>query len=312
MMDGGQAQPPPPPPPRATVPDVYAPRVFRGEADEDPDEWVRHFERYVACRDLSADEQKRFFPLFLKGKALDWYDSLDATATATNASIIAAFKANYTSDSLEKVLESESIFNRGQRAGERTRDYVSEMRRLARRLPNVTADTMRYIVLVGLLPHIKRHVIQSKCDTLDDILKAARVAELSETASDAGNLSDVVAEVRASRAEVRQLTEKVNKMSLNAVTSPPPRRSPTPTRRSPSPAPTDRRVTFSAQPSAPKGHKQEWVRNRGPPSQRSSVCYRCNRNHWGKPCKVINMTCNTCHKRGHISVACRSGRRDQH
>jgi len=310
-MEQAQAAPvQPPKPPRATVPDVYAPHVFRGEADEDPEEWVRHFQRYVECRDLTADEQKRFFPLFLKGKALDWFESLDATASATNTTIIAAFKANYSSDSLERVMESESMFNRSQRPGERTRDYVGEMRRLAHRLPNVTADTLRYVVLRGLLPHIKRHVIQSKFDTLDDILKAARVAELSETTAEAGNLSDVVAEVRASRAEVRQLTEKVNKMSLNAVTGPS-RRSPTPVRRSPSPVSRDRRVTFGASSSSPKAPRQEWVRNRRPPVKRS-VCYRCNRDHWGKPCAVVNLTCNTCHKKGHISPACKSGRRSQH
>lgn len=309
------AEPPVALPQRATVPDVYAPTVFRGEANEDPEEWVRHFQRYATCRDLNADEQKRFFPLFLKGKALDWFDNLDATSSASIASIITAFKSNYALDSLEKVLESESMFNRVQRQGERARDYVSEVQRLSRRLPNVTADTIRYVILRGLLPHIKRHVIQSKCDSLDEILKAARVAELSESAADSNNLTDVVAEVRASRAEVRQLAAKMDRISVNAVNGPQSRRSLTPTRRTPSPAPTGRQVTFGESSSAHRGPQREWVRNRGPSAEhspRKSVCYRCNNDHWGKPCRVLNMTCNNCHRKGHISVACRSGRRDQH
>jgi len=60
------------------VPDIYAPQVFDG-VHPDPETWLAHFKRYLTCRQFSEEDQLAFFPLFLKGAAIDWYDT-QATA----------------------------------------------------------------------------------------------------------------------------------------------------------------------------------------------------------------------------------------
>ena len=273
---GGDAQPPQQQQTqRVSIPDVYAPRVFRGD-DDDPEEWLSHFRRYVGCRGLTLDEQKLFFPLFLKGSALYWYDNLPDETKASIAGVLEAFNKYYVTDgTTERVLEQDWVFNRAQRHGERTRDYIGEMQRLQKRLTGVSDETLRHVILRGLLPHIKRHVLQQQCNTLDDILKAARVAELTADDEDSTGLA----------AEVRRLSSKIDAMSVNNVATPP-RRSPTPERRSPSTMRTaSRQVSFN-QSSSSAPRRREWARSWGPPAAtsspqttttqtRQSVCFRC-------------------------------------
>jgi len=60
--------------PVRAIPDMYAPQIL-DRVYPDPETWLAHFKRYVKCRQLTEDDQMTFFPLFLKGVAIDWYDT---------------------------------------------------------------------------------------------------------------------------------------------------------------------------------------------------------------------------------------------
>jgi hypothetical protein len=308
---------------RPTVPDIFAPPPFKGESAENAQAWVEQLERYVKCRNLTNDEKKDFFPLFLRDLAIDWFDGLDAGEKDTFAHIVESFKKRYVPADFDIVLAQESVFARCQKQGETARDYVAQMQKLARRLPNVTGDTLRYVIVRGLLPHVKRYVVQQDAQTIEDVLKAARIAELSTSAADT-DLGELVAEVRASRAEVRQLSSRVNGMTVNSV-EPPPNRSPTP--QSPS---ASRRVTFGRgayrpphRPQSPSPRGQWNQQTRGPAQQRNQtswnrnltsgntrMCGRCGKHPFNTTCRFLTATCYKCQGRGHISAMCRSGRRN--
>jgi len=64
------------------IQDMYAPQTFDG-VYPDPETWLAHFKRYVKCRQLTEEDQLAFFPFFLKGAAIDWYD----TQTSQKASV---------------------------------------------------------------------------------------------------------------------------------------------------------------------------------------------------------------------------------
>ena len=174
------------------------------------------------------------------------------------------------------------------------------MRKLAKQLTNIDDETLWLATLRGLQPQIRRYAIQQGCKNLDDLLKAARAAELSVEA-DGTDISALVAEVRASRADLGKLTAKVdgrNGGQHNQATE------------------WDTAETFAITDAtwspghllvasrAPRGRT-------GPASTRSSRCYRCGKDHWGKPCPVINLICFKCNRRGHVSNACLAGRHDQ-
>ena len=280
---------------RPTVPDVYAPPLFKGDNKIEAEEWLKHFNRYVKCKGMSKEEQLAFFPLSLAGCAQDWFDGLEDSASID--AVITKFKQHFGRERLDTVLRGQSIFSHQQKSGELTRDYVCTMRKLSKQLTNIDDETLYLATLRGLQPHIRRYAIQQGCKNLDDLLTAARAAELSVDA-DSTDITALVAEVRASRADLGRLAAKVDGMAVNAIKQ----RSTTSPRRSPSPAQPGRRVTFSSR--APRGRT-------GPAATRSSRCYRCGRDHWGKPCPVINFTCFKCNRKGHVSSACLAGRREQ-
>jgi len=283
---------------RPTVPDAYAPPIFRGDNKLDPEEWLKHFDRYAKCKGMSKDEQLAFFPLSLAGSAQDWFESLEDSASID--AVIAKFKEHFGKDRLDMVLRGKSIFSHEQKPGELTRDYVCTMRKLAKQLTNIDDETLWLATLRGLQPQIRRYAIQQGCKNLDDLLTAARAAELS-VGADSTDISALVAEVRASRADLGKLAAKVDGMAVNAIKQ----RNGTSPKRSPSPAQPGHRVTFSSPSRAPRGRA-------GPAATHGSHCYRCGRDHWGKPCPVINFTCFKCNRRGHVSSACLAGRRGQH
>jgi len=97
-------------------------------------------------------------------------------------------------------------------------------------------------VLLGLLPRTKAFIIQQRAETIPEILAAAKIAETAGIAgAEAGgdDLAEIKDEIRASLAEVRQLSSRMDRMTMNVVSP----RSPSPTRGyRDSPA---RRVTFA-------------------------------------------------------------------
>jgi len=110
------------------------------------------------------------------------------------------------------------------------------MQKLAKRIPGVDEDLLKGIIIRGLQPQIKAFVLrhQGTVKLIGDILDMAKVAETAiGTTAAQGDMSTIMDEIRASRAEVRQLTNHVDKMSVGSVSQ----RSPTP---------ESRRATFAS------------------------------------------------------------------
>jgi len=109
------------------------------------------------------------------------------------------------------------------------------MQKLAKRIPGVDEDLLKGIIICGLQPQIKAFVLQHQgtVKSIGDILYMAKVAGTAiGTTTAQGDMSTNMDEIRASRAEVSQLTNRVDKMSVGPIS----RRSLTP---------DSRRVTFA-------------------------------------------------------------------
>jgi len=293
------------------VPDRYAPPIFDG-ISPDAEKWLAHMRRYTTYRQMSEADQLAAFPLFLKEAAIDWYDALEEDVQGDLEQLLDEFKTYFCPSALDHALRGESVFTRVQRPSERVRDYVAAVQKLARHMPHLDEQIIKYIVLRGLLPRTKAFVLAQRAETIPEILAAAKIAETAGIASaEAGgdDLSEIKDEIRASRAEVRQLSSRMDRMTTNVVTP----RSPSPIRGyRDSPA---RRVTFGdPQPeSSPRDGAPAFRRfQRGQPRSRGrgtmSSCDRCGRTHGGI-CPAMNVHCFACGRRGHLKIRCRSGRR---
>jgi len=176
------------------------------------------------------------FSLFLKDTAIDWYDMLAGDVKKNWEALKNEFHSYFGKSPLDIFLADETVFTRTQRPGEKVRDYVAQMQKLARKILKLQHDLMLWTILRGLRPQIKAAVMRQKnsIKTVTDLLQLAKLAESARLGgedvmdgdSKMAELRDVV---RAGREEVQQLTARMAGMSVSVTQ----RRSPTPERRLP-------------------------------------------------------------------------------
>jgi len=94
------------------------------------------------------------------------------------------------------------MWNRTQGAEESVDSYVTAMKKLARAV-NVEGDQLRFAIQRGLRPQLIGHVIQSQPTSVDDVIKAARIAEVAASVTVAAKVDNsferVITELTANR-----------------------------------------------------------------------------------------------------------------
>jgi len=181
------------------IPDIYALQVFDG-VHPDPETWLAYFKRYLACRQLLEEDQLAFFPLFLKGAAIDWYDT-QATERTSMEELLNKFTQIFCPTNLDRAVDRETVFTRVQERTKKVRDYFSAMQKLAKRIPGVDEDLLKSTIIRGLQPQIKAFVLQHQrtVKSIGDILDMAKVEETAiGTTAAQGDMSTIMDEIRAS------------------------------------------------------------------------------------------------------------------
>ena len=66
------------------------------------------------------------------------------------------------------------------------RDYIAQMQKLAKRIPNLQDGTLLWVILRGPRPQIKANIIQMRWEinSVTDILEQAKLAELAGLGKD--------------------------------------------------------------------------------------------------------------------------------
>jgi len=185
---------------------------------------LAHLQRYVGYRQLPEDEAVAMFPLFLKDTATDWYETLSGNVKNNWEALKDEFHSYYGNSPLDIFLADETVFTRIQRPGEKVRDYVAQMQKLASRMPALTDDLLLWTICRSLRPQIKAAVIKQKNDvkSVADLLQLAKLAESAglggeddmDGDSKVAELMDVVT---AGREEVQQLTARMAGMSVSVT-----------------------------------------------------------------------------------------------
>ena len=62
-----------------SVPDCYALTAFDGQ-HSDPEIWLAHYEPYVELRQMDEAAKAAGYTLFLRGNAIDWFETLSDEA----------------------------------------------------------------------------------------------------------------------------------------------------------------------------------------------------------------------------------------
>ena len=294
---------------------ALAPPPFRGTTHEDGEAWLCRFDKYVVYRGFPDRE--------VIGGTL--YPTLPKNSWGN---MQVAFRERFQDSDLLRWQKATDLWNRVQVADESVDTYVTAMQKMAKAV-NVSGDQLRYAIQRGLRPQLLGHVIQSQPTTVDELVKAARVAEaaakatVTATAIPGDTFDRVVAELTANRqaaeqntAELRKFTDKLSVGSVSTVER---NRTPSPQRLS-----APRRVTFADNPtwgqsSRPRG--RPWrgnpgfiprrpMMNNGQPAS-SINCQACGGIHERgfQHCRAAGVACFNCHRIGHLARTCRAARR---
>jgi len=303
------------------------PPTFSGLPGEDGEMWLRHFQNYCLYKQYNQDKSLGLMRVLLTGTAALWLDTLKSTQAVSLKETAEAFEERYKTPEIARYKSAKEIFTRRQREDENVDDYVSIMKKLAKKI-EADDKLTRYAILNGLKPLIAAYVTQQKPNTLEELLEAARMAELTVPMKSTADTS-ISEQLADMQAEVRRLSSKWDKLTTASVSE----------RRSPSPS--NRRVTFDIsqeirqQPQRGQQNQQQgnfrgrwsrggfgWTRGnfgqqRGFNDRRSrqgfqspqgmTQCQKCGRQAHTHPnyCPAINRLCNFCLKRGHFSRVCR-------
>jgi len=197
---------------RAMITDAaIAPTRFDGTfKDVDKvDKWVRNFEQYAKLKSFDEDTQLQVFKLLMTDNAADWLTSLPDDQTDTIKHLIDAFKTRFAMTELHK-LQKLDQWQRNQKATESVDDYITSIQNAAKKIPVKDNELIRLAIIRGLKPNIKLHVMQSKPETLDGVISAARLAEEALTASGANSDNVAVTELNKT---VTQLLDQIKKQN---------------------------------------------------------------------------------------------------
>jgi len=297
------------------------PQPFTGKPTDDADEFYRQFEKYVAYKELTAEKQFAMLKVLLAGQAGLWLEGLPTEKKNSLTTLKASFEATYIKPLYMKYRSAKDIFTRKQ-GDERVDDYIAHVQRLAR---NIGADdnmTM-YAIINGLKPNIAAYVTQKDPKTTQEVIDAARVAELTNPSITLyhDDISDKMSQVQM---EVRRLAQRLDRATTSAIAA---------SSRSPS---QERRVTFQPQPQYQSGRGggarparryegQKFQSTTGPgrpfrrwsparpgpqqsQGQEREKCNKCGYNQHVHPqyCPAVNQRCNFCTKIGHFHRVCRA------
>jgi len=189
-----------------------APSTFSGAAVEDAEAWLRHFQNFCHYKGFNDAKALALFKVLLTGNAAIWMDALQDDQKSDYKILTDKFSERYKSSDLMQYRSAKEIFTRRQRADESVDDFCAAIKKLATSL-KADDKLVQYALLSGLKSNISNFVIQRKPKTYDEILDAARLAELTipERTSADSTLSEQLADVQT---QVHKLASKWENMAV--------------------------------------------------------------------------------------------------
>lgn len=126
--------------------------------------------------------------LLLQDAVGDWYDGLNDDIRADWTTLKDAFRRRFEDTEVLRWRRGQEQHQRVQGHTESVDDYVTAVRKLTKSV-GIDGETERYVIQRGLRSGLLDCVIRAQPTSVDDILKAARLAEAAETITKMSSIS---------------------------------------------------------------------------------------------------------------------------
>ena len=275
---------------------------FEGETSNVMD-FLEDFDRQIRMSGLEKDQEKLdVLVSLLTESAKTWYRSLPIETKDSYKELRKALKDTYATQEQSKHLQRAALFHMKQEANQSVRDFIIGIQAKSRGLEMADKDLVS-IVISGLQPQIKQHVVMAKPTSLLQILQSpAAMPEFVDTITPPHVLV-MNQELQAMRQEMSQLTAAVN----TARTAPTQERQVT---FQPRERPRSKERTRDKSQDRPRERSQDRLMNGGQQNWQNtpkSKCRYCGsvRCYGTNNCPARNGQCNICGKTGHFAPVCR-------
>ena len=193
-----------------------APPMFSGASRVDADAWLHRFVQYAEYKRLGDGQRLQLFKLLMTDAAADWLRALPDEATRDFRGVVQRFNDRFVANAASKNANVAALWNRRQRPGETAEDFITATLRIAARIPVRDEDLVRHAAVQGLKEDVRRFVLLSRCNNIEEVMEAARLAEATtdQTPATADRLL-----LQQLASQVNAIQEAIGKMSAATTAS---------------------------------------------------------------------------------------------
>ena len=151
---------------------------FRGLPSEDSATWLAYFNKTVRYHNMTIDQKLAFLPLLLRDVATELWDILPKDRRADWEQASAASVDRFVDNGSVRRQKAGEFWSRNQAPRKLVDKYVSALQNTAKPM-GIGEDVVKYAFMRGLRSNLRSHVIRSNASTLEELIKAARLAEVA-------------------------------------------------------------------------------------------------------------------------------------
>ena len=166
------------------------PPSFKGTIDDEPRSWLEHVDHWTEYNGIEERQLMLLVPLLLKGTALEWFHSLKDAQKRDWGAFRRQFVDRFFPSAVDKLKGMQDMWNTKQKAGQSVDDFVGFMQKQQRLYQNLSEESLKMAILLGLRSDIKKHVIQSNPQSMSDLVQAAKIAEQAARMTEGGDSPD--------------------------------------------------------------------------------------------------------------------------
>jgi hypothetical protein len=193
-------------------------KPFTGTCKQNALKWFHSFLAYVNFKKIFGHERMDLFKMLMADNAADWVLTLSPSVFYSEETLFSAFKDRFGYTEAQKVKAESQLWHRVQGETETVDDYVTAMRMEAYQLQMPERQIFK-IISHGFREPIKLFVMNSDCQSLDEMLNIARTCEAANETDRPNKQQRVIEELTDMIKELRIDLAKSKATDVNKIAS---------------------------------------------------------------------------------------------